>query len=364
MKEIKLINDVKMIVRRYSLVVNKIPFNILLAASDLFYRENFHSQVLAFIFSNSQDSISEFIHYINKCNGKLIKESNYKMVNVLTEDGRIDILIYDKQSKHCIIIENKINDARDMERQLPRYIEYMHKQDYIVDALIYYSLDGRKEIDDSSWTMQDKKMVSEMNLVRIAAVGNSDSLVLGFLKPLITGRRQFSEICFYSQYIELLEYLGRNEMKNESMNEFYDKILVSDNYEIAVGIKNMIYNLNTYRRDRIREKYANYKGPFQRIDIYSNNVTLFRLIPKLTDQNIKLDINCNDDNTQIIFWIQEPQINSDLIGKILTDINEIRSFEKCESNKYIKTLAFPKEESKLDECLSLLLKKLEEYVNK
>jgi hypothetical protein len=41
------------------------PYNIILAASDIYYRENYHSDIMAYILENEKDTIKYFIEYIN-----------------------------------------------------------------------------------------------------------------------------------------------------------------------------------------------------------------------------------------------------------------------------------------------------------
>lgn len=144
------------------------PFNIILSSSDYYYRENFHSDIICSIFNQKEYFIEFFIDFINSFNPELrIDSSNYTNGYASRETHRIDVLIADESSKHCIIIENKINDAGDMRRQLPRYFEIKQKEGFIVDAIVYLSLDGVKSIDKSSWLPDDYKI--DNLIVEIAA---------------------------------------------------------------------------------------------------------------------------------------------------------------------------------------------------
>lgn len=111
----------------YKKTSHETPFNIILASSELYYRENYHSDIIAAIIKRG-DFYRMFIRWLNllhKC--VEIDYNNYADIKVEREEGRIDILIKSDASKHCIIVENKINNASDMDRQLPRYIETQKK---------------------------------------------------------------------------------------------------------------------------------------------------------------------------------------------------------------------------------------------
>ena len=86
------------------------PFNLILSSSDFYYRENFHSDIICSIFNQKPLFVKEFIVFIQSCKTSLnIDLSNYNKPYALRETDKIDILIKDKKSNHCIIIENKIN---------------------------------------------------------------------------------------------------------------------------------------------------------------------------------------------------------------------------------------------------------------
>jgi len=364
MKEIELIEKLRKTALGFVDFQNKVPFNLLLASSDTYYRENLHSQILAFILNENKFFVS-FVDYLNKNYQTTIDIDQYQNPSILPEDeGRIDVLIKDETTKHCIIIENKINNAVDMERQLPRYIEAMKKKNYQIDVIIYYSINGFKEAEDRSWTTEDKVLVKKEKLINLAAIGREGkALTNGFLRKELQGENKFAEICFLSQYVDLLEYLGRGEMKNENLEVFYTKMLEGDNYKVASGVAEMLKNLASYRRDRIRAVFASKKGPFERIDPYSSYATNFHQISRFTNQNIKLDIICSDVKTIVKFWIQEPNITNDMIGGILKEIGMSELFLKNTENEYTREYEFPNDENEIDNFISLFLDELGKYVN-
>ena len=105
--------------------------------------------------------LNAFIEMLNK-KGKNIDSNNYLDAAVTREEGKVDILIKSDISKKAIIIENKINNAGDMQRQIPRYYDYVAQNTYIVDAIVYLPLDIHKKPNTDDWTQEDKDNVNPL----------------------------------------------------------------------------------------------------------------------------------------------------------------------------------------------------------
>ena len=339
------------------------PFNIVLAISDSYYKENLHSQVLGFLLGEKKYK-TYFIEYLNKYYNTKIDIRNYINYAVTNEiDGRIDLLLKSEESKHCIIVENKINNATDMPRQIPRYVQHMISKGFEIDAIIYFSINGLKDIDKTSWSKDDCCLMDGREITYLAAVGGQEkTLINGFLKPGIKSDSRFDEMSYIAQYIDLLEYLGRSEMEKEKMNDFYNMMMIAENYSTAIGVRDMINDMCKYRRDRLFEYFLNNKTPFDRIGTYSNNTTLFFGIRKLTEELVKIDLNCFEKETVLCFWVQEPNIAEDFIGEVLTKIGEIDKYEKESDNLYKRSFKFPNEEKELYKYIEYLLSELNDYV--
>ena len=206
----RLIEQTQEISFHYNKHNNKFPFNIILSTSDFYFRENFHSDILAAILKQDNFFI-RFIEWLNILPGKRIELNFYCSTLVIREDGKIDILIKDKLTNHCIIIENKINDAGDMDRQIPRYLEKQRNEGFIIDAIIYLSLDGSKRPDRSSWTEDDKIKIEKENVIYCGAINKTDktNMVDGFLNKCIINDCGMAEYSYLKQYIDLIEYMGR-----------------------------------------------------------------------------------------------------------------------------------------------------------
>ena len=103
--------------------------------SDYYYRETFHGDIIAALLDPKEKhnkGITYLSLFINMINSKkqLVEKKYYESESTRvikeqhTDDGilkgRIDIFI-EGTDKHCIVIENKLNNAGDTNRQLPKY---------------------------------------------------------------------------------------------------------------------------------------------------------------------------------------------------------------------------------------------------
>jgi hypothetical protein len=354
---------------KYKIENTSKPFNIILSSSDLYYRENFHSDLIQAILDQGS-FLSMFIDWLNtfdELRDKEIDKNNYNdNSSIKREESRIDILIENKKSMHCIIVENKINNAGDMDRQLPKYIEEIIRNKFTIDAVVYLSMDGSKRPDKRSWTKNDHTLIAN-NKVIYASVYNkitNNDMVNGFLKRCVDTNHSEEESSFLRQYIDLLLYLGRTQMDTNLMDQFYNKIQEdNNNYQSALNLRSMLGDLSTYRRDRLYNYFLNRHQPFDSIGKWSSYDTLFMGITKYSKE-IKLDMLCNDDNyTKLIFWIEKPKIEHDLIYELINRIGYENEFKKESDNKYSKSFKFPEQERDLDKFIDQLLEKMRNICN-
>ena len=336
------------------------PFNLILSSSDFYYRENFHSDIICSIFNQKPLFVKEFIVFIQSCKTSLnIDLSNYNKPYALRETDKIDILIKDKKSNHCIIIENKINDANDMKRQLPRYYTTVQDKGYCVDAIVYLSLDGRKEINRSSWEDQDYKKIDTL-IVKIAASAINDlSFCTVFLRKITENNTcTIQEYTFIRQYIDLLQFLGGSEMNNEIMEKFYNELQNEENYNAAKAIVEGMKQLTDYRLKKYKKKFENNHDPFDHIEIWKQGKGLiFRNCREYTDYEIKFEIypEQKKDKTIIIFKVQEEEAETGFIKHILERTKLSSIFHEEYDNWFEASFDFPKEEDKMIEDITEFL---------
>lgn len=103
-----------------------LKFNFFESISDLYYRENFHSDILEVLLNPKTKEIGrkyfmqEFVNFLGLTPEQCDWHSDF---DVIREKGKIDLLI--KNETQAVIIENKINYAPDMDNQLVRYMKYV-----------------------------------------------------------------------------------------------------------------------------------------------------------------------------------------------------------------------------------------------
>ncbi len=131
------------VINQYDLT-REAKFNIFETISDLYTREKFHSDILYSILDPNtpeigticnKEILEEFVKMVDSSFNfrvddtvKVSKEESNKVLNGDYEkQGYIDLLITNAHNQ-AIIIENKINDAKDMDNQLVRYMRYVKEQ--------------------------------------------------------------------------------------------------------------------------------------------------------------------------------------------------------------------------------------------
>jgi hypothetical protein len=353
-----LVQEMSAVVSGYRKNVAKKPFNLILATSDVYYRENFHSEIIAAILEIAEYR-RNFFCLLNRLVDDVIRPQNYSQPSVKVEDAKIDILVEDQKSKHCIIIENKLNNAGDQPRQIPRYVDLQESRGFRIDALVYLSLDGSKRPDRSTWTIRDTELCEPIQFAYLAAFNNTTSdLVNGLLVPSMTTNCSVQEFSFLQQYKDLLEYIGRNQMDMLLMEKFYQQISDIEKYQTAQSMNSMLNDLITYRRERLYNHFVNNYSPFDGIHRWSTNDTQFVGIKKLTNENVKLDMCSEEKWTRVQLWIQDPKLENDLIGDLLNGTGLKSRFERKKSNFYVAIFTFPSQELELYNFVQDLLSQL------
>lgn len=226
-------------------------FNIFYLISDYYYRETFHGDIIAALLSPEEKHnagnlyLKLFLemvnHELNKT-GKGLYVPFYDTAIVKREmgtndgelRGRIDLFIEGKYN-HCIVVENKLNNAPDTPQQLPKYYNDLKKKGYTVDAFVYMPLDPSKKPYDNDW--KDEKNYINEHLVIIPAYSKEGvNLIKNWLEPAVekSNSESLEEAKFVlKQYIKLLNNLTIDIMDNEEII----KILVDENnIDTAFGI--------------------------------------------------------------------------------------------------------------------------------
>ena len=198
-----------------------IGFNLFCLISPIYHRENLHSDMIAeflnveSLHEQGGKLVNVFLDLLIEGGAKLDK-NNYFSPLVERERGRIDILLFDDTSKHCVIIENKIANAIDMNRQIPKYMDYMQEEGFTIDAVVYLTLNENKSPDKSTWSETDCERVAPvLQIIPAYSLTNRCNLVDGWLKPSMDLCDNDDCKLVLKQYIELIKYLKSDYMDRQ-----------------------------------------------------------------------------------------------------------------------------------------------------
>lgn len=214
-----------------------IGFNAFALISDTYRKENFHSDIIAAILNPSSPHgegklfLRLFLKHLaavakNQGAGKLAEElsklSLEGPIEVKREDGRVDIQI--KAPEWMIVIENKINGAVDMERQLPRYREECGIDR--VKALVYLTAAEEKEPDMREWSPEERKEILPrlIKLVGFSETKTVRNLVDGWLVPCEEAAKGFAARAVLNQYNELVRCQAGETMNQNELKGMFDSL--------------------------------------------------------------------------------------------------------------------------------------------
>ncbi len=288
---------------------SEVGFNVFTLTSDFYYRENFHSDIIsAFLDPKAKhnegnrfldafiDMLNMKIRMINP--EKLIRKDYYVNASVEREKNKIDILISTTliDKPHCIIIENKINNAPDMQNQIPRYYDIVCRNGFEVDAIVYLPLDIKKSVDKKSWRLTtdiEKQTLNEL-LINIPAYDSSIdeiNLVSHWIEPLIDMTSNIDCISLLRQYAKLIKSLTPQMVKNSTMEHLYEYIISNHNLtEQAKRFMNMMKDLpETMANNLIRYFKSLPSGP--KVFQWKNQ-----------NNNCVVEFSINDVNSQIYIY--------------------------------------------------------------
>lgn len=312
----------------------KLPFNIFHVISDVYYRENFHSDILAQLLNN-RAVFKNFLKLLN------MDTTNYEQYKVIREKGRIDILIIGndgKKPEHCIIIENKLNWANDQPKQLERYDQFCSKKEYTVDKIVYLSPDcSKKPSTDSKGSIEDSKI-----RIVIGYNGESDDLYSNCFNTDYRNEGEDWRVII-KHYAEILKLTGRIKMTGLS-SLFYNEIINDTNlYKQACMIAKTIDELHQLRLQKLIDEFhgANWKDERFYKDI------------KIGDKTFAIDVIPEIDKTRLQVFCREPDENTEKeIEQWIHNIfdGDCQDFGwNCEDgiNRYEISYAFPAKEKLL-----------------
>ena len=294
-------------------------FNVFTITSDFYYRETYHSDIIKAFLDPSEKHgdgnlfLFKFINLLSSSESadgskNSIDVNNYKGSKVTREEGKIDILIKDDASKSAIIIENKLNNASDTYRQLPKYYNAINGMGYNVEAIVYIPLDRYKTPTDNDWTPKEKKKIKSI-LHIIPGYSLDDkiiNLVNDWISPCIDSSNNIDNISILRQYNKLLKYLTLHTMDTTSLKGFYDLLQNEHNYDTAISIRDMLNDLPKYLATRIYDKYLIQCRPYSKIWIYKETDAVFEGFA-IDQIYTKMDITCSERGYQVSIYSRDDE---------------------------------------------------------
>lgn len=305
-----------------------IGFNVFSLVSDVYQRENLHSDIMRSFLdpqeSHNQGSLflDTFIEML-RSKGFAVNEEDYQNAEVVREEGRIDILIKDTESMHCIIIENKINNAIDQKRQIPSYYNFAIKEGYVIDAIFYLPLDEYKQPDKSSWTKRDIENISPLLLVMPAYSKFNDNLINSWLIP--SYNKCEDEECKFilKQYINLVKSLRADNMDRNLVGKFVESIKDKETAVTLQSILELVDDIPEYKAEEIM-KELNRRFVFDdplKITLAKNRVFLDNFVFKPKNLSIYIDSYGFRDGYLVQLWDQESYSKKDIdINKFMLEL--------------------------------------------
>ena len=340
------------------------PFNIFELISDIYYRENFHSDIIAQLLRN-EIILKNFLDFIG------VDKSKYENCEVEREESKIDILI--KTEKNCIIVENKLNWAKDMPEQLFRYYnECKNNKKLEVDKVVYLSPNSWKQPEEQSIKEIPKELIKTI----IGYDGeNNDFYTMVLEKSLeeMNNKEPKEWRLLLEHYLKILRQTGETKM-DKLTKEFYDKI-VNDGkeYEKIELIATMYNDLTKTRINNListfsgenynnqcffRNFYSEKRGLNYAIDIYIyNDKSLLFLFSReegtATEDNPKSTKKWEQDNKDIEAWLKKHKL-----------LSEFRLPEEGDNTwwRFMKEFKFPEDEKALYEFAKKLIECLEKDI--
>lgn len=277
-------------------------YNIFSLSSRNVQLEDFHNDILhslldpAGLHKKGNTFLRLFITFLKDKHNVEIEEKEFSSASIKKnfgdKDSKIDVLIADEESKSAIIIENKINDAVDQDKQLTRYYDYC-KDTYTVKAIIYLSLRGNKTPPSN-----------DLDIIPII-VGyytgdeTKNDLVDGWLSFCEDESEDKDTQSLIIQYRKLIRFLGFQSWEKGTYSELYNLANEHGIDKIEEKRPEYIKRLNISRAENYQRNFTEVK-PFERLcpKKTSHNYLLF-MDYKYEENIIRIEV----EFSVIGFWL-------------------------------------------------------------
>lgn len=343
-------------------------FNLFYLISDHYYRETFHSDIIAALLSPKEKHgggnlyLNLFLDMIG------VDKSNYQDAKVHKEygtndgtlGGRIDIFI-EGGNKHCVVVENKLNNAGDTYKQLPKYYHYLDNNKYNIDKFVYLPLNPYKTPDKSDWSDEERIFIDGKLKILPAFLEGEPNLIDNWLEIAEKKTENEDARFIIKQYVTVLRNLTNSIMNAKSLKSFYNEMIEGDNLKTALSVRDMLNDLPEYMAKRIVDKYSSNCEPFEKVFLFSTSSQKAAVLheAKVKEILISVDIYCSVQGYTIVFFNRQGNIPEDEFQGIKNSLDSLKDFKKRikENNQYEFCLRF-NEEDKVISFVNNLLNEL------
>lgn len=349
--------------------IKSIPgFNIFQLISAQYQRENLHSDIIGFLLNPAEkheagcmflDGFLEFLAMIPR--GPKLKSNASLFVE--REKSRIDITILDAINHEAIIIENKMNNAPDQDRQLFRYYQKLEKRGYRVTSIVYLSLDGSKVAQFPGYSEHEIRIVNELLSYVPAFHTDLPNLTHNWLIPSCARISNIDVLATVRQYTNLLQNLYKKNMDYPALAQLYSVIgQNAHTYDTALSVRAMMDDLKEFLAQRIlRLKKEKAQSVFSTVDIYKHpDEGVFAVFSgcDLQGFNFTIDVEVQDKEYHVTFFERAGRLNegNDPIKGIVAElgwINDVKYYP--EMNRYLKVFPIPGGDDKLEKYLDTII---------
>ena len=342
-------------------------FNLFYLISDHYYRETFHSDIIAALLSPEEKHgegslfLDLFLDMIGVEKKYYTKSEVYKEygTNDGTLGGRIDIFI-EGEDHHCVVIENKLNNAGDTYKQLPKYYQYLDKE-YIIDKFVYMPLNPYKTPDKADWSDDERNFIDSKLIIVPARQEGSKNLYNDWLEKAESSTNNEEVRVLIKQYKTLLYNLTIDIMSTTMMEKFYNELINENNIETAQSIRKMLNDLPQYMAKRIVDEYRSNYQPFEKVWLYSSSSAFAAVFheAKVKDISVSVDIYCSESGYTIAFFNRKGNIKEEVFADLINDFEALKGFTKRPNSNNVYELQLGiKDENKVHKFVDSLLDEL------
>ena len=262
----------------------KLGFNAFALMSDLYKRENFHSDILREILDphGTHQEGSKFLRLFiealtdaaNEEQRNILKKISWDDdIRVTREEDRTDIAIYSNTGSWCIIVENKINGAPDMARQLPRYFDYWQRvrEKKNIKAVVYMTAVDNVTFPTSiGWSISERTEIKKL-LLLFPGFSDKNNCIWAWLRKCELETQYFNNKAVFAQYAAVVKQQAGKVMDKEEIDCFLEQ---TQNYKVNItGLRDIIDKLPEYYSNYFFENLKN-NGVLKKVWIWRTTVTV------------------------------------------------------------------------------------------